>query len=123
VLLSGGFAGNATDFQALGPSEIFDPATGTFSATGALQVPRLSHSALLLPDGRVLAAGGTRGTVRGGIPETELFDPHTGRWTPGPLLDPAWESVTATLLGNGKVLLFGGEDTNGFPRPDAFLFE
>ncbi|MFL5401136.1 MAG: Kelch repeat-containing protein [Myxococcales bacterium] len=122
VLLSGGFGGNATDFTALAASEIFDPATGTFSVAGAFQVPRLSHSAILLSDGRVLAVGGTKAD-RSGVSETELFDPRTGKWTAGPLLAPAWAGVTATLLGNGKVLLFGGEDAAGFPRPDTFLLE
>jgi hypothetical protein len=122
VLLSGGFGGTATEFPALAASEIFDPSTGTFSTTGAMQVPRQGHSALLLADGRVLAVGGIKAN-RSGISETELFDPRTGKWTAGPLLDPAWVGVTATLLGNGKVLLFGGEDTGGFPRPDTFLLE
>jgi len=60
--------------------------------------------------------------ARSGVSATELFDARTGKWTAGPLLDPAWVGVTATLLGNGKVLLFGGEDAQGFPRPEAFLF-
>ncbi len=126
VLLSGGFAAaGAADVTALAASEIFDPVSEKFSSVGGLQVPRVGHSALLLPDGRVLAAGGTRGgaQARSGVSATELFDARTGKWTAGPLLDPAWVGVTATLLGNGKVLLFGGEDAQGFPRPDAFLFE
>ncbi len=57
------------------------------------------------------------------VPETELFDPATGGWVPGPRLDPARRNATATLLGNGRVLLFGGEDAQGFPRPNVFLFE
>ncbi|PZV06945.1 MAG: hypothetical protein DCF22_22880 [Leptolyngbya sp.] len=40
-------------------AEIYDPATNTWSLMGAATVPRLYHStALLLPDGRVVAAGG-----------------------------------------------------------------
>ena len=40
-------------------SEIYDPATNTWTLTAACTVPRLYHStALLLPDGRVVAAGG-----------------------------------------------------------------
>ena len=126
VLLSGGFgAAGAPDFEALAASEIFDPVTEKFSSVGGLQVGRAGHSALLLPDGRVLAVGGTRGGAQAasGISETELFDAPTGKWTAGPRLDPASVGVTATLLGNGNVLLFGGEDAQGFPRPDVFLFE
>jgi hypothetical protein len=127
VLFSGGFAATAApaNVETLANSEIFDPLTQRFSSTGALQVARMGHSALLLADGRVLAVGGSRGGAQSGsgISETELFDATTGRWTAGPLLNPAWVGVTATLLGNGKVLLFGGEDAGGFPRPEAFLFE
>jgi hypothetical protein len=126
VLLSGGFgAAVAADFEALANSEIFDPVTEKFSSVGALQVARVGHSALLLPDGQVLPVGGTRGEAQAGsgISETELFDAGTGKWTAGPSLDPAGVGVTATLLGNGKVLLFGGEDAQGFPRPNVFLFE
>jgi hypothetical protein len=40
-------------------SEIYDPATDTWTLTGACTVPRLYHStALLLPDARVVTAGG-----------------------------------------------------------------
>ena len=124
VLVSGGFgAVDAASFDVLATSEIFDPATGKFSPAGALQIARAAHSALLLPDGRVLAVGGLGAQTGAGISQTELFDARTGNWTAGPLLDPARVGVTATLLGNGKVLLFGGEDPHGFPRPDVFLFE
>ena len=124
VLIGGGFGlTGATDFATLAASEIFDPMTGTFSVTGALQVARAAHSVLLLSDGQVLAVGGISAEASAGISETELFDAYTGKWNAGPPLDPASVGVTATLLGNGKVLLFGGEDANGFPRPDAFLLE
>jgi hypothetical protein len=124
VLFTGGFAaGSIADPQAVASSEIFDPATGRSSLTGTLQVPRVEHSALLLPDGRVLVAGGTRAENGTGISETELFDASTGKWTAGPLVQPASAGITATLLANGKVLLFGGEDGGGFPRANAYLLE
>lgn len=40
-------------------AEIFDPATGMFAVTPPMQFPRQYHSvAVLLPDGRILCAGG-----------------------------------------------------------------
>jgi hypothetical protein len=45
--------------EATGTAEIYDPTTGTFTATGTLAIPRMFHTATLLDDGRVAIAGGT----------------------------------------------------------------
>ena len=63
VLVVGG--GRTTDgvdlAQAVYEAELWSPATETWSTMARMQVPRLYHStALLLPDGRVLVAGGGR---------------------------------------------------------------
>ena len=50
ILFAGGF-GNLT-------AELFDPATGTFSATGSMSADRDSATATLLNNGMVLIAGG-----------------------------------------------------------------
>lgn len=39
-------------------AEIYDPATGRFTAVGSMAAPRFMHAASLLPDDRVLVAGG-----------------------------------------------------------------
>ena len=41
--------------------------------------PRHSHAAILLPDGRVLVAGGT--SLDDPPDSAELYDPATGTWT------------------------------------------
>jgi len=49
----------AADPQPVLEAEIFDPVSGTFTVTSAMSFPRQYHSvAVLLPDGRVLCAGG-----------------------------------------------------------------
>jgi hypothetical protein len=65
------------------------------------------HSATLLPNGKVLVAGGT---INGTDPlaSAELFDPATGFWTLASPLPTPRAFHTATLLPNGKVLVVGG---------------
>ena len=125
VLLSGGF-GDSPSPGAPGreDAEVYNPATGTFSAGGDLQVGRFLHSAIPLTDGRVLVVGGVAGPGdRSAVALTELYDPATNAWTPGPMVQPALPGATVTLLGNGKVLIFGGENATGFPVPTTLLFE
>jgi Domain of unknown function (DUF1929) len=59
VFVSGGSLKQEDEPLARLQGEIYDPATDTWSLMAAATVPRLYHStALLLPDGRVVAAGG-----------------------------------------------------------------
>src|SRR4051812_45944750 len=97
VLIAGGAAVVGFTAIPLNSAELYDPSTGTFTATGNMTTPRFGHSATLLADGRVLiiAAFGAFGA--------ELYDPSTGNFTPTGSL--AASQGTATLLGTGKVLL------------------
>ena len=63
------------------------------------------HTATLLPNGKVLVAGGRNG---GYLASAELYDPATGTWTNDRLAQHRAHWHTATLLPNGKVLVAGG---------------
>ena len=76
---------------------------------------RAAHSATLLPDGRVLIAGGFReeGTSEIAIASAEIFDPETNTFTPTSDMNAPRNGHAATLLPNGQVLIAGGWDQNG----------
>jgi hypothetical protein len=87
-------------------AELFDPSTGSFSPTGNLTVPRLNPSVTLLPDGRVLVAGGF--STNGVTNSTETYEATSGTFTAGPSMNQARQQQTATLLPDGRVLVAGG---------------
>jgi hypothetical protein len=89
---------------------------GTFTTTGDMPTRRLSYSATLLTNGKVLIAGGVTQEQAGTsepiviktLASAELYDPATGRFTATANMTTPRESHTAALLPDGKVLIAGG---------------
>lgn len=99
----------------------YDPATDTVTAGPRLAVPRLSHTATLLPDGRVLVTGGYPGEGAPPTDSIEAVDPVAGTVTPYGRLRTARADHTATLLPDGRVLVAGGRDAGGTALRDTEL--
>ncbi len=86
---------------------------GVFTPTGDMTRGRLLHTATLLPDGRVLIAGGVTGSVDTITATAELYDPATGMFAAPGEMTTARRSHAATVLPNGRVLIAGGQGSRG----------
>ena len=104
VLVVGGQDGSNTY---TGEAELFDPATGTFAATGSAD-GRVFHTATLLATGKVLVAGGFNG---GTTTSAQLYDPTSGTFSDTGSMSDARPFGGASLLATGKVLMTGGADS------------
>src|SRR5205823_152688 len=116
VLVAGGYGpGGGHGGLPLSSAELYDPITETWTATGALAVPRIAHTATLLPSGMVLVAGGYADPWgQDSLTSAELYDPGSGAWTATGGLAAARFYHTATLLPSGKVLVAGGQYFQSF---------
>lgn len=103
VLVAGGVSGSSKTAS----SELYDPATATWSPTGSMNLPRSGHTATLLRNGKVLVVAGDS-TFK----SAELYDSATGTWTTTGITAVGREFHTATLLPSGKVLLVGTDVLN-----------
>lgn len=94
--------------------EIFDPASGAWTAGPSLPAPRANHVAVLLHDGRVLVAGGGKSTSNGQpsgeevLATTIVFAADGASFTEVGVLAEGRSHAQAVKLDDGKVLVAGG---------------
>jgi hypothetical protein len=115
VLVAGG---NAFP-EVLTSAELYDPASGTWRATGGLATARFGDTATLLSSSQVLVAGGVNVLA---LAIAELYDPASETWTTTGSLNTARYFHSATLLPNGKVLAAGGTNDNIHAFASAELY-
>ncbi len=112
VLVIGGSDSHDRDGK-ISALEEFDPVTARFQPAGETLDARykIDAAVLLLPDSRVLIAGGAA--------QPEIYDPATRRSArTGPNIGETLNFSTATLLPDGAVILAGGYSERGIRVSD-----
>jgi hypothetical protein len=101
---------------------ILDP---SWSSAGSMSVPRWSHTATTLPNGRVLVTGGeaTSGAPYFVHQTTETYDPVSRTWSMAAPLAFQRSQHSAAILSNGRVLIAGGFDVLGQPYASCELYD
>jgi Galactose oxidase, central domain/Kelch motif len=116
VLIAGGSDSRGWNGN-LSSAEIYDPRTGKFTATSAMNDSRfkLPDEAVQLASGKLVIAGGSR--------EVEVFDPGSGKFlvVPGQMNDK-WHYLSETKLGDGSVLLAGGYPNSDQATAQAWVY-
>ena len=102
MLVAGGYSNSGL----LTSAEVYNPAIGSWTATGSLNTARDSHTATLLPNGHVLVAGCENSS--GGSSSTELYDVGLG-------FTNSWQPQIATVspLPSGGCLTLTGSRFRG----------
>jgi hypothetical protein len=103
ALVTLSLAAAAAGFRTVSPPV----SAGSVIAATPMLEPRSGHSATLLPDGRVLIAGGMRRN-QDFYKSAELYDPASGRFQRTGGMSVGRVGHIAVLLGSGKVLIAGG---------------
>ena len=114
VLVAGGESCTATEISGMCPllasAEIYNPATGKWSATGNMTTATFEQLAVLLPTGMVLIAGGSTQcpTAMCNLEPSisaEIFDPVAGSWTATNAVQSGAGALT--VLADGTALALG----------------
>lgn len=101
----------------LNTAEIYNPATGLWSAAPAIGGNRMSPALSLLPNGRVMVSGGLQVTFLFGFPTAagttnavQIYNPTTNTWAAGAAMPAArtGHHYSQVTLANGRVLITGG---------------
>ena len=118
VLVAGGGSNGPAGLRAEASAEIVDPASGMSRHTGSLADARYKHAIVRLPNGKILAIGGSdERDSRGKLDSIESYDPASGRFTIAGRTAARRYKIgsSVVVLGDGRVLIAGGA-----PRAEIF---
>ncbi len=111
VLVMGGVATLTPSAVTSATSDLYNPATNTFSQAASMQVSRANFAYAPLADGRVLVAGGLVAPFVGPklvTTDAEVYDPSTNAWQAAGSLPVGVGAAASVALPSGQVLVMGG---------------
>lgn len=110
VLVMGGSIVTSPSLVGTNTAEIYDPATGQWTATGNLNQARWRVAARLLPDGKVFVTN----TDGYSGPYAEIYDPATGLFTRtgNMLIASSWSGLV--VLADGRLMKVGGQASGDY---------
>jgi hypothetical protein len=132
VMLVGGTddPGRNARFRPTATAELIDLASPTpaWTPTGSMAFERRHHSAVALPDGRVLVMGGSSSPRfnerQGAVLAPEVWDPTSGQWTLlAPGLNRRLYHSGALLMPDGQILVLGSGEPEAAGEPPQENFE
>ena len=125
ILIAGGCTSNCQS-GTTSSAELFNSLNNAWTSTGSMTQGRTYFGLVLLPSGKVLAAGGCTALSANGCTavtrKAEIYDPSTGKWTATGSMITARGSLTATVLPNGMVLVAGGLNAAGTALASVELY-
>jgi WD40 repeat protein len=114
VLIAGGHKDRREAIKVHASAELYDAGAGRFTTTGNMTIVRHKHAAALLPDGKVLIAGGSDNRDRQGqYASAEIYDAEKGSFKLIGEMNSARYKLTSAVvvLKGGEVLIAGGAST------------
>lgn len=126
VFVTGGQSVNLG--AALATTEMYNPATATWTAKASMSQARADHAQVVLADGRILVVGGR--SLNGYdlvydlgpmLSSCEIYDPDTNTWTSTGRMSFSRTLHRAVLLQDGRVLVVGGYGCRPGQPDDIFV--
>lgn len=107
--------------KTIGTAEVFDPATGTFSAAGTMSHPRIAFAMTRLHDDKLLVMGGADDTTS--LSSVDVFDPASASFAPTGSMIADRLYLSAATLGSGRVIAVGGKKANVTPLKTTEIYD